>query len=476
MFQHVSDWQRQQAEAAAHLSTGMTGTGAYTMTPLDVLCSVFADSSVSSAEMEAALDLYAWDIDKAIEHITLHHHGEQSYQDPPPGITGPDPDELAKGINNIILPGAAPRQPNFGRAGMLARSDSFQHSPRNSAPSSPRWGSRPITPVAASAGASGNGQNLSPYAPSAASNRVCRYYLQGSCLRSDCRYNHDISKAVCRFWLRGHCLKGPDRCDFMHLIPPHLAQDVAAMKMRMDQERRERRERERELEGHDGSVEEEFPSLGVSSTKGKRDPAATRWASAVKAGKPVPTAAMQTFINENPLPGAGEASAHLRSSLRGASIGERQSPRVTLKPPVLLPTLATGSKMSESYAQYRERFLELGAARASCLSKAAESWKRGDGAGAKMWSREAQNHDVERLTAGREASQLIMEERKRLLKEAVTTELNRDGRVDPIADRSAKGKEAGAGLGIVLGITSREGSSQMTPEERCEVAIDLQSV
>lgn len=479
VFQHVNDWQKQQQlqqpdSSAAGLSGG---SGTYAMTPLDLLCSVFTDSGITSPEMEAALELHGWDVDKAIEHIITHHtdgvsgagasgapHARGAPGLAPPGSDMPDPDELARGINNIILPGAAPRQPSFGRAGMLARSDSFQ-SPRPSAPSSPRWGSRPHTPT-------GHAPSAAPYTPSAASNRVCRYYLQGSCLRSDCRYNHDISKAVCRFWLRGHCLKGPDRCDFMHMIPPHLAQDVAAMKVRMDQERRERRERERELEreDHQGGREEDFPTLGATAGKVKKDPASTRWASAVKSSKPSASAAMQSLMADSMLPGADNQ----RSSSTRPMGGERQSPRIMLKPPVLLPTLSTGTKMSESYAQYRQKFLELGAARAGSLSKAAECWKRGDGAGARMWSREAQTQDLDRLQAGREAAGLIFDERKKLLRASVMHDAGREGRVDAIADRSTKGKEAGGGLGVLLGVASRDSSTTMSPEERTEVAIDLQ--
>lgn len=493
VFQHVSDWQKQQQQIDmnGHNNNdpgGLNGaSGLYTMTPLDVLCSIFADSGVASAEMEAALELHAWDLDKAIEHIIASHHGAgpphqghpmiQQPQPLHPSQTGmPDPEELARGINSIVLPGAAPRQPTFGRAGVLARNDGFP-SPRGSQPSSPRWGSRPITPTPGVGGPGAGGAPLAPYTPSAASNRVCRYYLQGSCLRSDCRYNHDISKAVCRFWLRGHCLKGPDRCDFMHMIPPHLAQDVAAMKMRMDQERRERREREREMERDDmHSQEEDFPSLGAANTKGgRRDPAANRWASAVKSSKSVPSAALQSLMNEHGPPGVG-ADVTLPGARVSTGGGERQSPRITLRPPVLLPTLSTGSKMSESYANYRNKFLELGASRARCLSKAAECWKRGDGAGARMWSREAQSQDLERLAAGREASAQIVEERKKLLREAVMQDMSREGRVDLVADRSAKGKEAGGRLGTVLGVISRDSSSQLSPEERTEVAVDLQYV
>ena len=163
--------------------------------------------------------------------------------------------------------------------------------------------------------------------------------------------------------------------------------------------------------------------------------------------------------------------------------GGRPSPRLALRPPVLLPTLTTGQAVGDSYASYRATFLDLGAARARCLQRAAECWKQGDGAGARNWSREAQAHDRQRQAAGRDAARQILGERKRSLRDAVMRGDGREGRVDIAADRALKGREAGGGLGVYLGVAAAaaDGSSQLeavrlTAEERAEAAVDLQCV
>ncbi|KAI8333130.1 hypothetical protein BC941DRAFT_435168 [Chlamydoabsidia padenii] len=49
--------------------------------------------------------------------------------------------------------------------------------------------------------------------------QVCRHFLSGNCHRQDCQFAHDISIKVCRFWLQGICLK-EDQCDFAHSLEP----------------------------------------------------------------------------------------------------------------------------------------------------------------------------------------------------------------------------------------------------------------
>lgn len=50
---------------------GLGGMGAYSMTPFDVLYSVFAGSDVSAAVLEEALVLTGWDVDAAIERTCI---------------------------------------------------------------------------------------------------------------------------------------------------------------------------------------------------------------------------------------------------------------------------------------------------------------------------------------------------------------------------------------------------------------------
>jgi hypothetical protein len=74
---------------------------------------------------------------------------------------------------------------------------------------------------------------------------------------------------------------------------------------------------------------------------------------------------------------------------RNAIVALRASPRLKLRPPALLPTLSTGDAVQSLYMAYRARVLQLRAARNACLSRAADAWRRGDGAAARRFSRRA---------------------------------------------------------------------------------------
>lgn len=50
---------------------------------------------------------------------------------------------------------------------------------------------------------------------------ICKFYLStGQCLRSDCRFSHDLSNHICKYWVAGNCL-ARDTCVFSH-DPAHL--------------------------------------------------------------------------------------------------------------------------------------------------------------------------------------------------------------------------------------------------------------
>ena len=57
----------------------------------------------------------------------------------------------------------------------------------------------------------------------------------------------------------------------------------------------------------------------------------------------------------------------------------RQSARLSLRPPTLLPTVTTGAAVADLYDEYRENFFEYGEARNKCLVKAANCYQKGDG-------------------------------------------------------------------------------------------------
>lgn len=215
---------------------------------------------------------------------------------------------------------------------------------------------------------------------------------------------------------------------------------------------------------------DEFPSLGAALASGNRNAVNARYTNALKsAPRPGNLAPLPRDIGPSPM-----------LTPTNVPTSGRQSTRIHLRPPALMPTLATGSAVGDSYAAYRSTFLDLGAARAKALQKAAECWKRGDGAGAKTWSKEAAAQDRQRIAAGRDAAKQILAERKATLRKAVITPApgtTTEGRADVVAERGIKGRDAGASLGVLLGVAAVDGlpteSQRCTVDERTEVAVDL---
>lgn len=383
-------------------SGGLGESGEYIMTPLDVLYSIFAGSDLQHSDLEDALSRNGWDVDRAMEWIINNPQlpgASRSAEDQIDRMhmLSLDPNHLP--VSGNVSP-ARVHTPTMGMSGsrpMIMSRDSFsRHFGPGGKSSSPRWaaysndGSRPSTPRSDRGGDGYFGAGPSGQASS--STRLCKYYLQGNCLRSDCRFSHDLSKAVCKFWLRGHCLKGEGRCEFLHSVPPHLAQDVAQLRMNSLRVREQEKARwlhrgqqEEERIGFERTqrVEEDFPSLAAAtasaSSRGHnahKDPAGSRWTQAVKHGRPAP-------LNNRPAlprsPSATSAKGLLEEKPTAPYSQPRQSARLALRPPTLLPTVSTGAAVSSMYDEYRANFFKYGEARNKCLVKAASCWQKGDG-------------------------------------------------------------------------------------------------
>lgn len=140
--------------------SGLGQAGAYRMSPFDHLASIFASSGIAPEILEEALNVSGYDVDQAIEHII-------STQDAPSPPPEEPPMQMRHGMG---ISGSRP---------MVVSRDSFDG---YGARGSSRWGGRPQTPE----GGRGVG------------GRVCRYYMAGNCLRSDCKFSHDVSRAVCK--------------------------------------------------------------------------------------------------------------------------------------------------------------------------------------------------------------------------------------------------------------------------------------
>jgi hypothetical protein len=223
---------------------------------------------------------------------------------------------------------------------------------------------------------------------------------------------------------------------------------------------------------------DDFPALGYENGKGakrfqQQDPGRTRFAAAVKKPPPAPQQ-QQSYGNDSNLAARREAMGSSADNLyhRSAIVAPRPSPRLTLRASALLPTLPTGESINQLYMSYRSRALQLGAARNACLSRAADAWRRGDGAAAKRFSREGQELNSKMNSEMANAASKLVRERARLAEQAIR---NRDANwSDDSADRSTRGKACGAGLGVLMGVASKEaGDASSTSDERTEALLDL---
>jgi len=285
--------------------------------------------------------------------------------------------------------------------------------------------------------------------------------------------SHDFERALCRFWLRGTCAKG-EACEFLHALPTNIdVNGITSAMARTDLNNQVRHSQE------SSPPPDEFPTLdhanGSKNKKGAgygpqghHDPGRTRFAAAVK--KPVPAPRNEPAPNiARRDPGLAGEPIHHRVSV----VAPRPSPRLRLRPPTLLPTLPTGDSVNKMYMGYRSRALQLGAARNACLSRAADAWRRGDGAAAKRFSREGHELNAKMSSEMADAAGQLVKERANLAEQAVR---GRDAAwSDDPGDRTSRGKVVGNGLGVCLGIARMDvgGTEKLSPEERTETALDL---
>ncbi|KAJ6624990.1 hypothetical protein B0H10DRAFT_2005176 [Mycena sp. CBHHK59/15] len=285
---------------------------------------------------------------------------------------------------------------------------------------------------------------------------VCRYFVAGECLRADCRFSHDLERALCRFWLRGTCAK-QDNCEFLH----HLPKDVDMSSLSAAMSRANVPPGTGPLAMHTAPPPDDFPALGLDGNKTDG-----------KAAPSTPLSAAQ--LNDPTLIARREAMGHSADNLyhRSAIVAPRASPRLKLRAPALLPTLPTGEAINSLYMTYRSRALQLGAARNACLSRAADAWRRGDGAAAKRFSREGHELNDKMGKEMVTAAAKLVRERAKLAEQAVRT---RDaGWSDDPGDRSSRGRSCGGGLGVCLGIARQDvGDGKLSAEERTECMLDL---
>ncbi|CCM00379.1 uncharacterized protein FIBRA_02409 [Fibroporia radiculosa] len=426
------------SESAALLTDGMT--------PFDVLSSVFG-ATLAPSELEEALANNGYEFERAMNWLVDRSMASPTTNSGPPRI---------QSMGNRVIMISRDGQNGVVRGG--------------------RGGFGLGAPVMRNGQRFGNGRTVP------GGNRVCRYFLAGECLRADCRFSHDLERALCRFWLRGTCAKG-ENCEFLHHLPKDI--DVSSLSHAMART-------DINVSGLERSTSpDEFPTLNHAAAAGEQgkngrgsyryghnggyqDPGRTRFAAAVKRTPPgqpqvQPPKDPALIVARREAMGAAAEPLHHNTSI----IAPKPSPRIKLRPPSLLPTLPTGEAVNGLYMAYRARALRLGAARNACLSRAADAWRRGDGAAAKRFSREGHDLNAKMSAEMVEAAGKLVRERARLAEQAVRS---RDASwSDDYGDRTARGRICGGGFGVCLGIASQSISAdkKLTPEERTEVMLDL---
>ncbi|KAL7421040.1 hypothetical protein Q5752_003924 [Cryptotrichosporon argae] len=410
------------------------------MTPLDVLSQVF--STVPRAELEDALHRGNYDFEAAMSILVSQYTLPRSGASTPQRVGSPRP--------ALAVPGRG------GMPGHLPRDGYFQQG-----------------------GRSFHGA-VSPGIPgrTAGPTRMCRYYLAGECRRSDCRYSHDLERAMCRFWLRGHCAKGPN-CEFLHNLPTNMDPHALNSAMTRLDVSSPAGSRPTTPGGAAYGPVDEFPDLLAArlnrAPAGRFDPSRNRFASAVKRATPGPIALPTLNVTgggrltpSGPLSPAPPAAA---------PVVPRQSNRLRLRPPTLIPTLKTGAAANEQYLAARATAIRLGHARNACLARAADAFRRGDGAAAKRFSREGKALNEKLLNEGLDAAHALVRERMADAADAVRA---RDAAwSDDPADRAQRGRPCAGGLGVLLGVAGRKsvsGGDALTAEERTECLVDLHTL
>ncbi|KAH7105963.1 hypothetical protein BKA62DRAFT_747811 [Auriculariales sp. MPI-PUGE-AT-0066] len=405
------------------------------MTPFDVLTSVFG-STVPAEDLEDALARNGYDFDTTMAWL-IERRYPQNEPIQHPAIRGP--------------------HSGAGRVYVV---------PRETVKPPPPIGKMPLKLSASKSNTQGP------------PNRVCRYFLAGECLRADCKFSHDIERALCRFWLRGTCAKN-ENCEFLHHLPEQWDQSVKDISTQLNQSDFV------DQPSPAGTPVDEFPILSqelISSRNGSRrggpatrgtDPSRARFALAVKkaaqqspANMPPPTLGAHFATTPRGANGSGTTP-----TLRSGPAVPRASPRIKLRPPSLLPTLSTGAALNEMYLAYRARAIKLGAERHACLSRAAEAWRRGDGAAAKQFSLQGAELNAKMGRESGDAVARLMRERSRLSVDAVR---NREASwSDDPRDRTERGKLIGGSLGVCLGVAAKPIDPKATPDERMESVLDL---
>ncbi|KAG7120481.1 Polyadenylate-binding protein-interacting protein 7 like [Verticillium longisporum] len=304
---------------------------------------------------------------------------------------------------------------------------------------------------------------------------ICKFYMStGQCLRSDCRFSHDLSNHLCKYWVMGNCLAG-DTCIFSHdpaylmnklaldgastpptkqasiqvsdynsfpllqpgtpehsagqtnggypfvgiTPPPGLKPFQAGESPRSRSRPGSRQQQPREAVVIAPALDDAdaFPSLGSAAAKQPKKHHGKRGGHNHKENFVAPSS-LAEIVKMSPSP----APAVLRQDLKkigrnGSSTnirnGENSLAAQAIQSPKHIPWLETGERANKLYLKARQEAIKHGGLRNKFLQSAAQAWNRNDARAAKALSLRGQSENDLMRKAHREAARELYEERNR---------------------------------------------------------------
>ena len=308
-------------------------------------------------------------------------------------------------------------------------------------------------------------------------------------------FSHDLDRALCRFWLRGHCAKGPN-CEyvmndwepgwtlmirrFLHHFPQNVDPSALANAMSRVELSSDGSAQYSPSGRHTPQPADDFPDLLAArlGRPSRFDPSRNRFANAVKRAAPAAPVPSVQITGARQTSGTNQSPYSQDPDSRTSTLAvPRPSQRIKLRPPRLLPTVRTGSSTNEQYMSTRATSIRLGHARNACLARAADAFRRGDGAAAKRFSREGKSLNERMLNEAADAAQALVRERRQEAQKAVRE--REAGWSDDPGDRTQRGRECAGGLGVIMGVASARlvaGGEHLSADERTECLLDLHTL
>ncbi|KAM7194740.1 hypothetical protein V8F33_007118 [Rhypophila sp. PSN 637] len=305
---------------------------------------------------------------------------------------------------------------------------------------------------------------------------LCKFFLtNGQCLRSDCRYSHDLSNHICKYWVAGNCLAGRT-CIFSH-DPAHLVnrlhidgsstpptqyssvnlQDYSSFPLLQpgtpeqgsifaaggslptlgitpppgfrphhgysgDRPRSRPGSRHQQKEAAQPPAPslddaDAFPTLGSASAKQGKKHHGKRGGHGHghKENFAPSTLADIVKMSPSPVPGAPRQDRKIGRNGSSTSIrnGENSAAAQAIPAPKCIPWQETGEKANKQYLKARSEAIKHGGLRNRYLQSAAQAWNRNDARAAKALSLRGQSENELMRKAHREAAKLLYEERNK---------------------------------------------------------------